>query len=104
MRRRSAEWPDEKREIRVNSLKDNPTGAEKTHRRLLPVNPSRQCYMIGLQPQELEWVRLLVKLLRHKDPLPPELARQALHYVDQIAEAGGDAARAMRPAARQQQA
>jgi len=44
--------------------------------------------MIGLQPQELEWVRLLVKLLRHNDPLPAELARQALRYVDQIAESG----------------
>jgi hypothetical protein len=42
--------------------------------------------MIGLRPQELEWVRLLVKLLRHKDSLPPELARQALTYVNQIAE------------------
>ena len=55
------------------------------------MNPSRQCYMIGLQPQELDWVRLLVKLLRHNDPLPPELARQALRYVDQIAESGAAA-------------
>jgi len=55
------------------------------------VKPSRQCYMIGLQPQELDWVRLLVKLLRHNDPLPAELARQALRYVDQIAESGAAA-------------
>lgn len=52
------------------------------------MNASRPCYMIGLQPQELDWVRLLVKLLRHSDPLPAELARQALRYVDQIAESG----------------
>ena len=88
----------------ANSFKDRRPEAEKIHGRLLPVNPSRQCYMIGLQPQEMEWVRLLVKLLRNKDPLPPELARQALRYVDQIAESGGDAAEETRPAARQQQA
>jgi hypothetical protein len=67
------------------------------------VNPSRQCYMIGLQPHELDWVRLLIKLLRHHDPLPPELARQALRYVEQIAESG-EATAGMRPAVRQQQA
>ena len=66
------------------------------------MNPSRQCSMIGLQPQELDWVRLLIKLLRHDDPLPAELARQALTYVNQIAESGVSAE--MRPAARQQPA
>ena len=90
------------RETQANSLKDRRPDAEKIYGRLLPVNPTRQCYMIGLQPRELEWVRLLVKLLRHKDPLPPELARQALRYVDQIAESGGDAAEQTRLAARQQ--
>jgi len=69
----------------------------------MPVNPSRQCYMIGLQPQELDWVRLLVRLLRHNDPLPAELARQALRYVDQIAESGA-AIPDCHPAFRQQQA
>lgn len=43
------------------------------------------CHMIGLEPDELEWVRLLVKLLRYPDPLAPELARQALEYVDGVA-------------------
>lgn len=57
--------------------------------------------MIGIQPQELPWVRLLIHLLRHPDPLPAELARQALTYVDQIAESGGAGAG---PAVRQQQA
>jgi hypothetical protein len=42
--------------------------------------------MIGLRTQELEWVRLLVELLRHPDPLVPELAREALAYVDRVAE------------------
>ena len=64
---------------------------------------SGQCYMIGLQPQELDWVRLLIKLLRHHDPLPPELARQALRYVEQIADSG-EATAGMPPAVRQQQA
>lgn len=67
------------------------------------MHPSRQCHMIGIQPQELAWVRLLIKLLRHHDPLPPELARQALTYVDQIAESGA-VPDGMRPAIRQQQA
>jgi hypothetical protein len=40
--------------------------------------------MIGLQPDEIEWVRLLVDLLRRPDPLTPELARQALEYVESI--------------------
>ena len=59
--------------------------------------------MIGIQPQELAWVRLLIKLLRNPDPLPAELARQALTYVDQIAESGGNHGRTM-PVIRQQQA
>jgi hypothetical protein len=44
--------------------------------------------MIGLEPHELEWMRLVVKLLRHPDPLPAELVRQALTYVNQVAESG----------------
>ena len=43
--------------------------------------------MIGLQPEELPWVRLLVSLLRHADPTVPELARQALVYLSRAAEA-----------------
>ena len=41
--------------------------------------------MIGIAPQELPWIRLLVQLLRHPDPGVPELARQALVYLDQAA-------------------
>ncbi|HKW96640.1 MAG TPA: hypothetical protein VJN43_02855 [Bryobacteraceae bacterium] len=57
----------------------------------------RDCSMIGLERSELEWVRLLVKLLRHPDPLAPELARQALAYVETVADA---TAASSRPAAR----
>jgi hypothetical protein len=45
--------------------------------------------MIGLEPHEMVWVRLLVKLLRQADPLAPELARQALTYVETVALAAG---------------
>jgi hypothetical protein len=64
------------------------------------VNPTKasQCSVIGLEPQEIEWVRLLVDLLRHPDPLPAELARQALEYVRQVAESERPAPQ-MRPAA-----
>ena len=43
--------------------------------------------MIGLHPEELPWIRLLVALLRHPDPTVPELARQALLYLSRAAEA-----------------
>jgi hypothetical protein len=37
--------------------------------------------VIGLCPEELPWMRMLVGLLRHPDPTVPELARQALLYL-----------------------
>ena len=37
--------------------------------------------VIGIRSDELEWVRLVVDLLRHPDPVVPELARQALTYI-----------------------
>jgi hypothetical protein len=37
--------------------------------------------VIGIEPQELPWVRTLVQLLRHSDPSIPELARQALIFL-----------------------
>ena len=42
--------------------------------------------MIGLQPDELGWVRLLVSLLRHPDPTVPELTRQALLYLSRASD------------------
>ena len=41
--------------------------------------------VIGLCPDELPWMRMLVALLRHPDPTVPELARQALLYLSRPA-------------------
>ena len=38
-------------------------------------------FLIGIEPRELPWLRVLVALLRHPDPAVPELARQALVYL-----------------------
>jgi hypothetical protein len=37
--------------------------------------------MIGIQPAELPWLRMLVALLRHPHPSTPELTRRALLYL-----------------------
>lgn len=37
--------------------------------------------VIGVDREELRWLRTLVWLLRHPDPSVPELARQALLYL-----------------------
>ncbi|HUB34671.1 MAG TPA: hypothetical protein VMA31_16660 [Bryobacteraceae bacterium] len=49
--------------------------------------------VIGIQPHELRWLRMLVFLMRHPDPSVPELARQALLY---LREAAGEAPEAGR--------
>jgi len=41
--------------------------------------------LIGIEPRELPWLRVLVSLLRHPDPVMPELAREALLYLAQRA-------------------
>jgi hypothetical protein len=46
---------------------------------------NRTLQMIGIDPDELAWLRLLVSLLRHPDPVVPELARQALLYLEAAA-------------------
>jgi hypothetical protein len=38
--------------------------------------------VIGIEPAELNWIRMLVFLLRHPDPVVPELTRQALLYLE----------------------
>jgi hypothetical protein len=43
--------------------------------------------VIGVEPSELRWLRLLVFLLRHPDPVVPELVRQALLHVEDVASA-----------------
>ncbi len=42
--------------------------------------------IIGVQNEELAWVRRLLALLRHPDPAMAELARQALLYLSDAAE------------------
>jgi hypothetical protein len=42
--------------------------------------------VIGIDPQELRWVRNLIQLLRHPDPSIPELARQALIFLTRSAD------------------
>ena len=37
--------------------------------------------VIGMEPAELASIRTLVALLRHPDPVVPELTRQALQYL-----------------------
>jgi hypothetical protein len=46
---------------------------------------SNNLSMIGIEASELRWIRSLVLLLRHPDPNVPELARQALIYVEAAA-------------------
>ena len=47
--------------------------------------------VIGIEPDELAWIRMLVLLLRHPDPVVPELTRQALRYLEAAAARSGDA-------------
>ena len=44
--------------------------------------------MIGIDPAELGWIRLLAFLLRHPDPMVPELTRQALSHIEKVAANG----------------
>lgn len=48
---------------------------------------SKTIPVIGVDPSELRWLRLLVSLLRHPDPMVPELARQALLHIEDVASA-----------------
>lgn len=45
----------------------------------------RSVTVIGIDPGELRSIRVLVSLLRHPDPSVPELARQALYYLSDMA-------------------
>jgi hypothetical protein len=61
-----------------------------TFRKRLPKSPvkitmARTLPIIGIEPEELPWIRLLVSLLRHPDPVVPELAHQALLYLEKAA-------------------
>ena len=37
--------------------------------------------MVGIDPAELNWIRMLLFLLRHPDPTVQELIRQAVLFV-----------------------
>ena len=37
--------------------------------------------IIGLDPGELRWLQMVLLLLRHSDPMVPELTRRALCYL-----------------------
>ncbi len=50
---------------------------------------SQTVSMIGLDPQEVRWVRMLVSLLRHPDPTVAELTRQALLYLSRPRDSKG---------------
>jgi len=56
--------------------------------------------MIGIDRDELPWVRALIALLRHPDPTVGELACHALRYLADSAakHASGDAAALEPPA------
>jgi hypothetical protein len=43
--------------------------------------------VIGIDPAELGCVRSVLSLLRHPDPLVPEMVRQALLYLERNAHA-----------------
>ena len=45
--------------------------------------------VIGIDPAELAWIRMLIQLLRHPDPVVPELTRQALQYLESAASRSG---------------
>ena len=46
--------------------------------------------VIGIDPTELAWIRMLTVLLRHPDPIVPELTRQALRYLEAAAARSGN--------------
>ncbi len=41
--------------------------------------------VIGIEPGELAWVRTMLFLLRHPDPLIAEMVRQAMLYLERNA-------------------
>jgi len=49
----------------------------------------RNVPVIGLDADELRWVRTLVSLLRHPDPIVAELTRHALDYLTESAVSRG---------------
>jgi hypothetical protein len=50
--------------------------------------------VIGLNPREIKWLRLLIALLRHPDPVVGEVTQEALRYLEDVA-ARADESRAV---------
>ena len=46
--------------------------------------------IIGIVPDELCWIRMLITLLRHADPTIPALAHEALLYLTEMSLNQGD--------------
>ena len=66
--------------IRIQKIAE---GGRRDCRRATPMG--RTVPVIGVEPSELRWIRMLIFLLRHPDPSMPELARQALLYLMEAA-------------------
>jgi len=41
--------------------------------------------LIGLSPSEVDWLRVVIGLLRHPDPVVGEVTREALGYLKGVA-------------------
>jgi|HubBroStandDraft_6_1064221.scaffolds.fasta_scaffold1768508_2 hypothetical protein len=64
-------------------------GIEPDALQLLPavgVRHAKPVAVIGIDQDELRWVKIMVSLLRHPNPGIPELARQALQYLVRAAD------------------
>jgi hypothetical protein len=46
----------------------------------------RNGYVIGLDSQEISWVRSLVDLMRHSDPAVGEASREAIRYLQDMVQ------------------
>jgi hypothetical protein len=44
-----------------------------------------QLSMIGLESSEIPWLRLVIALLRHRDPVVRQVACEALRYLEDMA-------------------
>jgi hypothetical protein len=41
--------------------------------------------IIGVEPAEIQWLRVVIALLRHPDPVVREVTREALRYLEGVA-------------------
>jgi hypothetical protein len=69
---------------RTVAIQDCAAPDDERYRAQLPM--AQTVPVIGIEPAELNWIRMLVLLLRHPDPVVPELTRQALLYLEASAD------------------